>query len=306
MKRITATVWAVGALCAATGWGISNAARAQDGPPPPQQGGPGGFGGGPQQGGGGRGGRGFGGGQAAPFAMGVITAVDANAGQVTIRSQQGGGTQTVQIASGTPLVAQTTVTVADLKVGDQVQVQGVPTGITASSLTIGEMPAGFGGGGPGGGGPGGFGGPGGGGPGGAPGGGNRAGGAAPAFASASGKVTSTEPLTISLSGDVSLTLKLARSAKITRIAPVEMSSLKVGDRITATGQANNDGGFNATNVGVNLEMGGGMMGRGGRGQGGGRGPGGGGFGGGPGGGFGGGPGGPPPGGPDGPPPPPNN
>jgi len=324
MKRKLTTIWAIsGALAGVAAWGSANgvAARAQNFPPPPQNGGPGGFGGGrPQQGGPGGGRGGFGGGQQggpgggrqgrggpAPFANGIITALDASAGRITLRAQQGEQSQIVEVASGTPIVSQVTVTVADLQVGDQVQVQGMPTEITASALTIGQMPPGFGGG------PGGFGGPGGGGQGGPPGGGGPGGqggpggrpqGGPPAFASATGKVTSTSPLTIALSGDVSVTLKLASNAKITRIKTVDLSSLKVGDRITAMGQANNDGAFAATSVGVNIEMGGG--GRGGRGGGpGGGGPGGGfggpgGRGGGPGGGFGG----PPPGGPDGPPPPP--
>ena len=39
-------------------------------------------------------------------------------------------TQTIQVSDTTQVVSQTTATVADLKVGDKIQVQGVPTGIT--------------------------------------------------------------------------------------------------------------------------------------------------------------------------------
>jgi hypothetical protein len=120
------------------------------------------------------------------------------------------------------------------------------------------------------------------------------------MASASGQVTSVNPLTIALGGGVSLTVEVAPGARVTRIATVGFDTLKVGDRIMAAGQAGADGTFNATGLGVNLEMGGGF---GGGGRGGFGGPGGrpGGPGGGPGGPGGGRPGGPPPpGGPGGP------
>src|SRR5205814_955848 len=115
---------------------------------------------------------------------------------------------------------------SDLKLNDQVQVQGAPTSITASSLTVGELPdfllaAMRGpGGGP-------AGGPGGGAPGAAPGGGSDANGRQasprgvetngrpqgtngqpPAFATATGKVVSLNPLTIAISSEVSVVLKL--------------------------------------------------------------------------------------------------
>ncbi len=125
---------------------------------------------------------------------------------------------------------------------------------------------------------------------------------------ASGTVTSTSPLTISLSEGVSLTLKLDAKAKVTKFTTVTLGGIKVGDRIAAMGQTGDDGTFTASLVGVNVDMGGmmggGMGGRGGFGRGGGFGGRGRGGQGGPGGfgGPGGGPGGPPP--PDqGPPPP---
>lgn len=232
-----------------------------------------------------------------PFAFGTVTAVDAGAGTITINSQM--GSQTIQTQGGAQIVTQSAATVADLKVGDKVQIQGVPTGIMASTLTIGQSPLTPGG--PGGG-------PGG--PGGGQGRGGPAGGPMSSFAMASGTVSSTSPLTIALSSSVSLTLTLASDAKVTKFAPLALGDIKVGDRVVSTGQAAADGTFAATMVGVNLTMGG--MGMGGQ-----RGPGGagprgfggpGGFGGGQGRGFGGpggsfgGPGGGGPGGPDGPPP----
>ena len=109
--------------------------------------------------GGQNGGRGGFGGQM-PFAMGTVTGGDATARTITIQSQFGGTTQTIQLGTTTQLVTQTTVTVADLKINDQVQVQGVPTGITANAITVGQMPTSMQGGGRGGfGGPGGQGGP---------------------------------------------------------------------------------------------------------------------------------------------------
>ncbi len=236
---------------------------------------PGGFGGGPGGGGGFGGGRGgFG---RAPFAFGTVSAVDANAGTITIASQFGGGnnSQVIKVGTDAQVVSQTDTTVADLKVGDQVQIQGVPTGITASQITAGTPPTGLPGMGGFGGRRGGFGGPGG------PGGGGNAAGApnaAQGFATATGTIkalpTKTDPhMTISLGTDVQLYLKVADGAKITRYTALKLTDLKAGDRIIATGQPGADGTLTASAVGVNMPM---MQG----------GFGGGGFGG-PGGGFGG-------------------
>ena len=264
------------------------------------QGPQGGFGGGPNNGpdpfgGGGNGGRqGFG--RRPPFASGTVTAIDAGAGTITI-SGPFGDSQVIQTQGTTKIVSQTAASVSDLKKGDTIEVRGVPTGLTASSLTIGQSPLG----GPGGGGPGGFGGPppppppGGGGPGAPP---------APAMAYAKGTVTGTNPLTISLNSSASLTLKMDPSAKVTKYATITLNSIKVGDKIVGMGTANDDGSFAAATVAVNVDMG--QMGRGGfsggrRGGGGYRGNGfGGPNGGGPNNGPGGGDfGGPPPGGPNG-------
>ena len=243
----------------------------------------------------GQGGRG--GGQMA-FAMGTITSGDANARTITIQSQFGGNAQTIQLGTTTQLVTQTSVTVADLKVNDQVQVQGMPTGITASSLTVGQMPTFLQGGGRGG--------PGGGqGGNGGQNGAQNANGTAQeltartASASATGRVVSLNPLTLAINNDVTITIKMASNARVTKITPLTFSGLKVGDRVMASGQAATDGSFTATGVAINMTMGGPGGGQGG--PGGGFGPGGPG-GGGPGGPGGGGPGGPG-GGPGGDPPP---
>ncbi len=205
-------------------------AQGPGGPPP---GGPGGPPGGPG---------GFG--RFMPFAVGTITALDPNAGTITVQTPFGNNSRTVQVTNNTQFVTQTSITAADLQVNDQVQVQGVPTGITASSVTSGQMPDFL---------------PGGGRfrPGGPPNPGNPGGpgaGGAPAFASATGRVTATSPLTISLGNDVSLTVKLASNARVSKIGPTTLNNLKVGDRIMASGQAGNDGTFVATGVAVNMEM----------------------------------------------------
>ena len=263
------------------------------------QGPQGGFGGGPNPptgpdpfGGGGGGGRQGGMGRRPPFASGTVTAVDTGAGTITISSVFG-DLQVIQTQGTTAIVSQTAASVSELKKGDTIEVRGVPTGLTALSLTIGQSPiagpGGFGGPPP----PGGFGGP----PPPPPGGGGPDAPPPPAMAYAKGTVTSTSPLMISLSSTASLTLKMDPSAKVTKYTTVALGSIKVGDRVVGIGTANNDGSFAATTVAVNMDMGpGGRGGFGGGRRGGGNqgnrfgGP------------NGGGPGGPPPGGFGGPPP----
>jgi hypothetical protein len=186
--------------------------------------------------------------------FGSITGGDTNAGIIQVNSQFG-GQQTIRVNANTQFIAQKTVLSGELKVDDQVQVQGVPTAITASSITAGQLPEGFRMGGPGGfGGPVGPGGPGGFGQRGGQGAqGNRAN--QQAMASATGKVTSTSPLTISVGDGVSIVLKLASDAKITKYVKTNISGLKVGDQIMAMGQPGADGSFSATNVGVNFQGG---------------------------------------------------
>lgn len=283
IPRRAGTVALLGAAALISGPMLAPAAHAQQG----------GFGG-P---GGGQGGGGFN--RRPPFAFGTVTAVNSGAGTITISGRGGGPDQTIQTQGTTSIVTQTTAAVSDLKKGDTIEVQGFPTSLTASSVTIGQSPfASLGGpGGP---------------PSGIPGGGASASGTIPATASATAKgtVTGTSPLTISLSSVTSLVLKMDPNAKVTKYATVALSSVKVGDRVMGIGTANDDGSFAATTVAVNVDMAALGQGRGGFGGGGGgyggrgRRGGGGGFGG-PGGGFGGpgggGPGGPPPGGFGGPP-----
>ena len=247
---------------------MTNAALAQN----PAATAPGGAGGPARVAGQGRnGGQGRGGGR---NAMGTITGGDMKAGTMVISSQFGGGSQTIKVNPDTKFTTQQIVTVGSLRAGDQVQVQGVPAVITASSITAGELPdflqnnrnrGGRGA---------------------APGGATPAtpGAAADtaidpnnppqptASATATGKVVSTNPLTIVINTNVTIILKLASGVKITKLSSVPFSSLKVGDKLIASGTTDPDGTFIATGVGVNLDMGGRGMGafggRGGGGQGG--------------------------------------
>ena len=213
------------------------------GPPPGGQGGPGGFNGG-------------GANRRAPFAFGTVTAVDAGSGTITLSSR--GGSQTIQTQGTTQIVTQSSAAVSDLKVGDQVQVQGVPTGLTASTLTIGASPLVAGGAARGaaatttGGTTTGTGGA-----------ATGAGASPQSFAVATGTVSSTSPLTLTLSGSVSLVLKMATNAKVARFTTLALSGVKVGDRIMATGQAGDDGTWTASSVGVNVDTGGMGLGQGG-------------------------------------------
>ncbi len=203
-----------------------------------------------------------------PFVMGTVASIDRAASTIMVNSPFGGGGETaVRVNAQTQVAGQVTIQVSDLKVDDQVQIQGMPTGLTANSINAGQMPdflrmnMGRGPGGqPGQGGPG----PGGPGQGGQPGQaaqgqGNR--GQQPqqpamAFGSVTGKVSATSPLTIAVSKDVSVIIKLAPDAKITKITTVTLASVKVGDRIMAMGGEADDGVFLATGIGVNMSMGG--------------------------------------------------
>jgi len=276
MKRTTFVRSALvlsGLLLSAQTW----AQTPDNAPPPPMQGGPGGgFGRGP--GGGGRGG----------FAFGTVSAVNAAASTITVTPRGGGSEQIIQVSPSASLITQTPTTLADLRVGEQVRVSGIPTTITASQIVVGTLPGMAGGAGgnaqggrfgrPGGGFGGQFGGPGGG-PG-APGGGFRnarggqgggagnGGGPGGSTMSITASVISLNPLTLIAPDNTSITLKMASTTKISRLSTIVLGGVKVGDQIVATGQTGTDGVFTATMVADNLDMGS-MMGRGGFGGGGG-------------------------------------
>ena len=181
-----------------------------------------------------------------PFASGAVTAVDSAAGTVTLTPMFiGAAPQTVRVTGATQITAQKEAQVSDLKVGDVVQVRGVPTGITATQITAGEGSDPF------------MGGPFGGGmtrPGGA----NTAG---MASAQASGRIASLNPLTITISEGVSVVLKTSANVRVVTTVTETVGDLKVGDRLMANGQSGGDNVLTATRIRVNADygMGGGRM-----------------------------------------------
>jgi hypothetical protein len=183
-----------------------------------------------------------------PFANGAVTSVDAAAGTITLAPMFGGGMpQMVRVTDATQITATREGTVGDLKVGDMIQVRGVPTGITASQITqdnsanlpmagLGASLAGprFGG---------------------SPGGRHGLGGPQAAFAQATGKITGLTPLTVAVSDDVQVTLRVAPSARISRNVSEKIGNLKVGDRVMASGRPGDDGVLAADRIRVNADFG---------------------------------------------------
>ena len=184
-----------------------------------------------------------------PFANGTVTAVDAASGTVTLSPMYGGGApQTVRVTGETKITATRAGTVGDLKVGDTIQVQGVPTGITATQITAGDSADMAGGGmgmmpgmmltGPrlGAGQPG-------------------MGGARAASAQATGTITGLSPLTVSVSEGVLVTLKVGPAVKVNRNVSEKIGDLKAGDRVMANGKAGDDGVLAASRIRVNADSG---------------------------------------------------
>ncbi len=222
--------------------GVAQAQAPQDQGPPsfqgfqPGQGPPGGFPGqGPGMGPGGFPGR-------MPFVMGTVVEVDAKANVLYVEAPFG-GEQTVKVTSATKLVTQATAKVADIKVGDRLQIQGMPTGIAASGVTIGEMPEGLR-------------------MGPRPGGSQRS--ATPgrpampqmpqAMAMATGTVKALNPLTIAVNENVRVTVRVASDARLTKFIPTTLASIKEDDRVMVAGSQGDDGTFNATAIAVNAGM----------------------------------------------------
>ena len=180
-----------------------------------------------------------------PFASGMISAVDAASGTITLTPIFGGAGQTVKVTSASPITALREAKVGDLKVGDNVQVRGVPTGITASQITAGEsgdlslgsgMTMPFGG---------------------APLGAGSSGMDRPQAASAQamGKITILNPLTISVSDSIQLTLKAAPDVSVSKYVTEKIGDLKIGEHILANGQTGDDGVFTANRIRVMTDYG---------------------------------------------------
>jgi len=249
-------------------------------------------------GGGGRGG-GFGPGgfgMMGNMAFGTVTDGNVNEGWIKVSMGMGPGgpggagmERTVKLNQQSALVTVSQATLADLKEGNGLMVNGIPTSVLGSRFVTGPNSA------PvvqvmtllGGGGMGFRGGPGG------P--GDAAGGQGgvqipPSTASATGLITSLDPIKVKISEQVTVEIKPADGATYLQVVGLTWDKLAQNDRVFCTGQANDDGSLLAGTVVVmpaDLQLGFGMGGFGG--PGGGFGPGG--PGGGPGG-PGGGPGGP--------------
>lgn len=218
---------------------LGGAACGQGGgfPPPP------GMGGGP-----GMGGPGMMGGPGVIF--GKVKSVDTTAKTIKLIEARRGRICTVHVEDDATIRAEKTVSASDLKVGDEIAVRGIPTGISASSIIDGDpreaMPPPPGGGpdddmgdGPEGDGPQGD------GP-------DRHG--PPSMASASGKVTSVSPLTIQIGDDVSVVIKTASTARVHKIVSEQLSDIKAGDRILASGDPDDDGHLDVDKIAVNVHM----------------------------------------------------
>lgn len=180
--------------------------------------------------------------QRMPFVMGTVVEIDKNTNTLYVEGFFG-NEQQVKVTSATKIVTQTTAKAADLKPGDRIQVQGVPTGIAANSVSIGEMPEGLN-----------FRGPGGQRGQGAQGGGQRGGGmfGMGSFATATGTVKAVNPLTVAVSDTVTVTVRLASDARLTKIVPTTFANIKEDDRVMVAGSAGQDGVFNATAIAVNV------------------------------------------------------
>ena len=177
-----------------------------------------------------------------PFASGTVSAVDAATGTITLTPMFGTGPgQIVKVAETTQVTAQMDSKVSELKVGDRVRVNGVPTGMTASQITAGDSgdmfmggpfgpikPVGL----PGANAPQGM-----------------------ANAQAIGKISSLSPLTVMISDTVSVILKPAPDVRVTKMVTEKAAAIKVGDRITANGQSDDAGVLTANSIRVNMDNG---------------------------------------------------
>ena len=190
------------------------------------------------------------------FATGTVTGVNPSRGTIVVSSPSG-GPRTIRVTAMTRVFSRSIVSVGDLRLNDRVQVFGAAAAIDVSSMVVGEIPAFL--------------------PGGramgsagqtagtdsvrttdstavAP---SREGSRSQALVSASGTVVALNPLTIAMSNDVTIIVKLDRDVKVTRVLPGSVSSIRAGDMIEAPGYTADDGTFNAAGIGINFNAEGG-------------------------------------------------
>lgn len=178
------------------------------------------------------------------FAVGAVQAVNAANRTLTVKSSFGGAVMIVKVPAQVSIVTQQATTIADLKVGDLVQIQGAASGIAASSLTVGQPPA--------------------------PGGGRSAGAGMPspaAFAGmmpsvamesmapqvqARGRVSALQPLTLGFGNGGSLIVTVKPDARVMRITTMTLAEVKAGDQVQATGPLGQDGVLTADSISVNF------------------------------------------------------
>lgn len=177
------------------------------------------------------------------FAVGAVQAVNAANRTLTVKSSFGGAVMIVKVPAQVSIVTQQ-ATIADLKVGDLVQIQGAASGIAASSLTVGQPPA--------------------------PGARQSAGAGTPSPASppgmmpsvlmesmapqvqARGRVSALQPLTLGFGNGGSLIVTVKPDARVTRITTMTLAEVKAGDQVQATGPLGQDGVLTADSISVNF------------------------------------------------------
>lgn len=221
------------------------------------------------------------------FAFGTITQIDRASSAIQVQMPFGQQTRWVIVPAEATIEKDGQIALTDLQVGDSITINGVPTGITARQIRKGEGLEGLLGGMFGGGRVPGV------GPGQPPGPGAQPGGGQPpgpqllqirATANATGKITSTDPLTVAVTDEISVVITPTENTQLRAILSATRNDVAVGKQVIAVGQADENGNVVARRVILDAELpqlGGGRRGMGG--PGGPGGPGGGGGGGGAGG-----------------------
>jgi hypothetical protein len=179
-----------------------------------------------------------------PVAIGTVQSVSVTGGKITLSTQQG-GTRVVYVTGATVIATETALTAGSLKVGDAIHVDGVPGGIIASSIVVGNLskilpppppPPGPG-----------------------PSADTSSTGTGttpppppPSGAFATGTVMSLNPLTIAVNQSGTVLITIPAGTTINKLVSLPLSSVKVGDRIVAAGTPNSDGSLLASTVAVNI------------------------------------------------------
>lgn len=169
---------------------------------------------------------------------GIAVVVDVRRGALQLAPSPGLAPVSVTLTPQTQIVALQTARVADLKIGDEISVQGAATELAVSSLNWNAVPPE------------------------APSASAEArppdNPARPALAgsdgavpsSVTGRITSVHPLVVAFPDGASLTLRAAPDARVTRIASIPMSQLKAGAPMLAFGPLTGQSAMTADIIGV--------------------------------------------------------